>query len=114
VKTKWVRIRELAWNAVYCSMEEIDFRIRYTELEINGGLQLRAMPRSMKAGLALPPSHIPKKAISDHTVRQGGDRNKPNDMGLRGGPPVQQLKKVFGTQYKTFSKLISDKKIGVF
>jgi len=44
-------------------------------------------------------------------LRQGGDRNKPNDMGLGGGPPVQQLKKVFGSQYKIFSKLISDNKL---
>ena len=48
-----------------------------------------------------------------YTVRsqQGGDRNKPNDMGLGGGPPLQQLKKVFGSQYKIFSKLISDNKL---
>ena len=32
-------------------------------------------------------------------------------MGLGGGPPVQQLKKVFGSQYKIFSKLISDNKL---
>jgi len=42
---------------------------------------------------------------------QGGDRNKLNDTGLGGGPPLQQLKKVFGSQYKIFSKLISDNKL---
>ena len=46
-----------------------------------------------------------------YSIPQGGDRNKPNDMGLGGGPPVQQLKKVFGSQYKIFSKLISDNKL---
>jgi len=32
-------------------------------------------------------------------------------MGLGGGSPVQQLKKVFGSQYKIFSKLISDNRL---
>ena len=36
------------------------------------------------------------------------------EMGLGGGPPVRQLKKVFGSQYKFFSKLISDNKLVFF